>query len=148
MQTKQALNIILAILFFQLFLFTGLTSAQEILVITNKSVTDPININKISSIYKAEKTKWDNGTTIIITMLQNSKVHERFAKSIVGLHPTRLIRIWRSIVFTGTGTPPRTFKTQTELVNFIAATPGAIGYVTPSTPHKNVKVVYDNRKKN
>ncbi len=147
MQTRQLLKIILVIIFSQLFLFISLSSAQGILVITNSDVTGSIDPNTISSISTAKKTKWDNGTTIIITMLQKGKIHERFAKSIVGLHTTRLIRIWRGVVFTGTGTPPRTFKTQTELVNFIATTPGSIGYISDSTPHENVKVVYDNRQR-
>ncbi len=147
MRIKPALRIFGVILFSQLFLFPGLSKAQEILVIVNKNVTDSIDLNKISSIYRAEKTKWNDGTQITVTMLTKGDLHEAFAKSVVGLNTNRWIRIWRRIIFTGSGLPPRTFKTETDMVNFIAATPGAMGYITASTPHENVKVIYDNRKK-
>ena len=36
---------------------------------------------------------------------------------------------WRSLVFAGQGSMPKTFDTEAALIEYVAATPGAIGYV-------------------
>jgi hypothetical protein len=36
---------------------------------------------------------------------------------------------------------PAAFATEAELVAFVAATPGAVGYIDSATPHEGVKEV-------
>jgi ABC-type phosphate transport system substrate-binding protein len=60
--------------------------------------------------------------------------------------PQQFTNHWRKIVFSGTGKEPRTFDSESELVAFVARTPGAIGYVDSSTPHARVKTLEVNQK--
>jgi len=48
---------------------------------------------------------------------------------------------WRSLVFTGQGAMPKTFDSESAMVDYVAATPGAIGYVSKGTEHEKVKTL-------
>jgi hypothetical protein len=48
---------------------------------------------------------------------------------------------WKRMVFTGNGTPPKQFDTQQELLEYVAETEGAIGYVDAETPVENVTII-------
>jgi hypothetical protein len=45
------------------------------------------------------------------------------------------------MVFTGNGTPPKQFATQQELLEYVATTAGAIGYLDAETPVKHVTII-------
>lgn len=133
---------VLFIAFTILILVNSVYGAEEIVVIVNESVsTDNLTWKTVSDIYTAEKTKWDNNVTIVVTMVHKGLIHERFVSDIVGITSKKLIRIWRGVIFSGKGNPPKFFKNETDLVKFISETKGAIGYISSSTPHDKVKVI-------
>jgi hypothetical protein len=45
------------------------------------------------------------------------------------------------VIFTGVGTPPKIFKDAGEMVEYVANTDGAIGYIDSTVQHENVKTV-------
>jgi len=48
---------------------------------------------------------------------------------------------WRSLVFSGQATMPKSLDSEAAVVEFVAHTPGAIGYVNKTTAHEGVKVL-------
>lgn len=48
---------------------------------------------------------------------------------------------WAKIVFAGKGTPPKTLKSDTEVISWVASTPGAVGYVNSAAADDSVKVL-------
>ncbi len=129
-------------LFGTLFLTNIVVGTESILVIVNKSVpVDHLEDKTVSEIYKAEKSKWSNDDKITVTMHKKGLAHETFVKKIVGTTNKSLLRIWRKVIFTGMGNPPKIYVNQEEVVEFVTHTKGAIGYISNSTPHQGVKVV-------
>ena len=59
----------------------------------------------------------------------------------IGKSDTAFRAGWRSLVFSGQAAMPRSLDSETALVDYVAATPGAIGYVTESTAHGKVKTL-------
>ncbi|MCP4346112.1 MAG: hypothetical protein GY795_11380 [Desulfobacterales bacterium] len=117
-------------------------SAGEILVIANPDVpADSLDRNVISDIYHSRKAKWNNGNTILVAMLKKGAVHKKFARNIAGSTPAKLKNIWKKVIFTGTGTPPKIFRQESDMVRFVVNTKGAIGYIDASTSHEGVKVI-------
>ena len=45
----------------------------------------------------------------------------------------------KQAVFTGRGIPPQGFDDEAELAAYVAATPGAVGYVARGTPHPGAR---------
>lgn len=116
--------------------------AAEILVIAHKSVpVERLEREAIAEIYLGTKTKWEDGATIRVVMLKKGTTHETFVQDIVNTTPAKLRDLWKKVVFTGTGTPPKIVKTEADLVEFVAETKGAIGYIDAATPHEEVTVI-------
>jgi len=48
---------------------------------------------------------------------------------------------WRSLVFSGQAVMPKNLDTDAAVVEYVAHTPGAIGYVAKDSGHDGVKVL-------
>ncbi len=139
--------IAIAIVFFTvgfsfIFLNDIAIGKETLIVVVNKSVMDErIDRETVSEIYKAEKSKWSNNDKITVAMLKTGSLHETFTKEVVGITIKKLIRIWKSVIFTGKGTPARVFRNEEALAEFVGTTKGAIGYIRASIDTENVKVI-------
>jgi len=58
----------------------------------------------------------------------------------IGMTPKKLIGVWKKVIFTGLGTPPKIVSTEAEMIQYVASTKGAIGYISASTPSENINV--------
>ncbi len=138
---------LLLCVFGSLALLSGLSTgncaqAGEILIIVHIDVgVEELAQKTISEIYLGTRTKWDDELTIRVAMLKKGETHEQFTKKIVKTTPSKLKSFWKKVVFTGIGTPPKIFKKEDDLVEFVAETEGAIGYITKETSHEEVKTV-------
>ncbi len=138
---------LLLCVFGSLALLIGLSTgncaqAGEILIIVHIDVgVEELAQKTISEIYLGTRTKWDDELTIRVAMLKKGETHEQFTKEIVKTTPAKLKSFWKKVVFTGIGTPPKIFKKEDDLVEFVAETEGAIGYITKETSHEEVKTL-------
>jgi hypothetical protein len=66
-------------------------------------------------------------------------VHEVFLKNHVGESPDEFRARWRKAVFTGQGAMPKAFDSEAALIEYVAATPGALGYVSHVSPRDDIK---------
>jgi hypothetical protein len=48
---------------------------------------------------------------------------------------------WRSLVFSGQASMPKSLDPEATVVDFVAHNQGAIGYINKATPHEGVKVL-------
>jgi TonB family protein len=62
-------------------------------------------------------------------------------KDYLGQNDDALQNYYRSLVFTGKGSMPKTLHSDEEVVAYVARTRGAIGYVSPSSPVDGVKTL-------
>lgn len=118
-------------------------SADDIIVVANPSVpTDTLAQDEIQSIFLGEIVKWSNNQMITVVTLQDEEMHERFLEKYIRRTPFQFNNVWRRILFTGKGKPPEKMKSQEELLEYVAKTAGAIGYVSSGLiGTKTVKVV-------
>ncbi len=142
MKQRPILPVIRTIVTILLLMAGSSVFAGEVIIIANTSVSvDSMDRGIVSDIYQGMKTKWDSGDKVVVVMLRKGETHESFAKDIVGSTPSKLRNIWKKIIFSGTGNPPKIMKSESELVTRIAETKGAVGYIHSSTPHDGVKVI-------
>jgi ABC-type phosphate transport system substrate-binding protein len=71
--------------------------------------------------------------------LKGGPAHEVFLKNHVGEDPEEFRSQWRKVVFTGQGAMPKAFDSESALIEYVAATPGAIGYVSRFPSQDRVK---------
>jgi len=142
MKTKVALGIIFAAIVGIAFVFPNVASAGDVVVIANKNVpTSSLTGDEVKDIFLAKKTQWDNGQKINFVTLKDCDTHRAFLKQYLQKSSSQFERYYRTLVFTGKGSLPKTFNTENQLVDFVSGTDGAIGYVSSGIDTGSAKVI-------
>ena len=116
--------------------------AQDVVVVVNNGVkAGAASTDDIRGVFTGEKSTLGDGSHVTPVTLKAGAAHEAFLKAYVGKGDAAFRTTWRSLVFTGQGTMPKTLDTEAAMIDYVAATPGAIGYVGKGTDHEKVKVL-------
>jgi len=123
--------------------FFILQSSYAIEIVVNESVDlSEISHQQIKSIYLGQQTHWSNGHLIKLFKLPSThKTHNVFVKNTLGLYPYQFNRRWQKLVFSGFALKPSVAIGEQELLDSIAKTPGAIGYVENKIIMEGVRYV-------
>ena len=115
-------------------------SAQDVVLVANKGVQiSEITDADLRGIFMGTKTRFADGSHAVPVTLKGGPVHEVFLKNHVGEDPEEFRSQWRKVVFTGQGAMPKAFDSESALIEYVADTPGAIGYVSRISSQDNVK---------
>ncbi len=124
-----------------MFLIASVSSASEVRIIANPSVTSSsIRKADAAKIFLGKTTFWDNGDKIIPVILRSGEVHENFLKQYIEKTPSQFTMYWKQIVFSGKGLELKSFDSESDLVKFVSETGGAVGYAE-NPPHGSVKIL-------
>jgi hypothetical protein len=116
--------------------------AQDVVLVANPSVQiSEIKEYDLRAIFTGEKTKFSDGSHAVPVVLRGGPVHEVFLKRHLNQSPDDFRALWRKAVFTGQGAMPKSFDSELALIEYVAATPGAIGYVSRIRPQDRVKSI-------
>ncbi|MFZ5568838.1 MAG: substrate-binding domain-containing protein [Thermodesulfobacteriota bacterium] len=118
-------------------------SVGEVLIIANSNLPgDSISREDIKDIFIGNKTTWQN-EQITFVIQDEGETHKEFLQNYVKRTPAQYSRFWKKQIFTGKGRKPRTFKNEEGLIEYVAGTDGAIGYISTDSVGKtgNVKVM-------
>ncbi len=125
------------------FLFAIVTySNAQVAVIANKSVTETeITKAKLIEVFTLSTNKWKNGDKIVVFDLKTEgKVRSDFY-SYLGKSPDDLKKIWMRAQLTGEGTAPKSLGSEYEVLEKVASTNGAIGFVALDKVNSSVKIL-------
>lgn len=126
-----------------LFLLAGAGSAfTQVVVIAHKSVpVDEIKKSELLDFYTGDIRKWSDGETVTVFDLKpKGEVKETFYK-FLGKSASRMKSIWMKKMLSGEGDPPEALESEQKMIEKVAATPGAIGFVSQSKVSGDVKVL-------
>jgi ABC-type phosphate transport system substrate-binding protein len=120
--------------------------AQDVVFVVNKEVhISEIKASDLRAIFTGEKTRFADGSHAVPVILKGGPAHEVFVENYCGESPNEFRAQWRKAVFTGQGSMPRAFDSEAELLEYVAETPGAIGYVSRVSEKDNVKALVTQR---
>lgn len=104
--------------------------AQDLIVHPGVSVSS-ISRNDARLLLTLRLTAWPDGKPVRVFVLpDDNPLHQSFAKTVLGLFPYQLRRVWDRQLFSGTGQVPETVTSEEEMVRRVAAHPGSLGYVS------------------
>jgi hypothetical protein len=116
--------------------------AQDVVLVANKGVRiSEITYADLRAIFMGTRTRFADGTHAVPVTLKGGPVHEVFLRNHVGEGPEEFRSEWRKVVFTGQGAMPKAFDSESALLEYVAATPGAVGYVSRISSRDGVKVL-------
>ena len=113
----------------------------QVMVIANPSVkTNEISKNDLKDVFTGTSTSL-GGSNVVPILLKAGTAHEEFLQTYISKNDAAYRAGWRSLVFTGQGTMPKTVYGDAAVVDFVAHNPGTIGYIGKASPHDGVKVL-------
>lgn len=74
-------------------------------------------------------------------MLDLAEPKELFLSTYLKKSSSQYMNYWKVMVFTGKGRSPKSFDTESEVLEYVASHPGAIGFVTFMPESKEVSVI-------
>lgn len=115
--------------------------AADIKVIANSSVSaSSISAGDIKDVFLLDKDSFGGGHVEPV-LSKGGSAHEAFVKEYLGKSDATLQAFYRSLVFTGKASMPKSFANDAEVVAYVAKTKGAIGYVGSGASTDAVKVL-------
>lgn len=117
-------------------------AGAQVLVIANPGV-------KAASVSKADLRDVFTGATtdlkgaghVAPVLLKAGAVNDEFLSAYVGKTDSVFKAGWRSLVFSGQASMPKTLDSEAAVVDYVAHNAGAIGYVGKAAAHDGVKVL-------
>ena len=86
----------------------------------------------LAKIFLKKVDRFSNGQPATpVNLGDASPARERFTKEILGKSVNALESYWQQQIFSGKNVPPATKASDTEVIEFVRANPGAVGYVSP-----------------
>ena len=102
---------------------------RDFVIIANRSLAGvEISAGDLRNIYLGTRTTLE-GQHVEPVLAQSGPAHHQFVAACLGKTETGLRNYFRSLVFAGKGGILKTFPSTGELVQYVARTKGAIGYV-------------------
>src|SRR5580658_7370293 len=116
--------------------------AQDVVLVANRGVqTSEITNADLRAIFMGTRTRFADGSHAVPVTLKGGAAHEVFLKNYVGEGPEEFRSQWRKLVFTGQGAMPKTFDSESALIEYVAVTPGAVGYASRISSQDKVKLL-------
>jgi ABC-type phosphate transport system substrate-binding protein len=120
-----------------------LAHAQDVVIVANKNVSlTQISAAQLRDIFTGVRSRLDDGTRVTPVLLKGGPAHEVFLHNYVGEYPDEFRNRWRKAVFTGQGVMLKEFSSEAALVDYVANTPGAIGYVSRVNVAEGIRVLH------
>ena len=112
-------------------------------VIAHASVgTSSLTRAEVSQFFLKKTARWPDGSPVVpVDLPVNSETREAFSRDVHGKATAAVDAFWQKQVFTGREVPPVTKANERELLAYVLATPGAIGYVSESTDTGGTKLI-------
>ena len=117
-------------------------ASDDLVIIVNSGNNDnSIKQKDLQRIFLGKETRWEDNTSIVPVMLKTGSLHDQFIEGYLERSVQRFVTYWRQMVFTGKGVPPKSFAKEPDLVDFVARTPGSVGFASVGANVSGVKVL-------
>jgi hypothetical protein len=133
-----------AIVFLFLAAALGICSRAQaqVLVIASPGVkATSIAKSDLRDLFTGAATSMPDGSRVVPILLKAGTAHEEFLKAYIGKNDSAYQAGWRSLVFSGQASMPKTLDSDAAVVDFVAHNPNVIAYIGSGSPHEGIKVL-------
>ena len=116
-------------------------AAAQISVIVSSATPKSADETAIAEIFAGASTTWPDGTKVQIVENGDAVLTQKFFAKVVK-KPTSIVRSqWTKLALSGQGAAPKKGKDAAAVKALVAATPGAIGYISSDEVDGTVKEI-------
>ena len=113
-----------------------------VLVVANPGVAaNDVSHDQLRDVFTGASSSIKGVAQVTPVLLREGPAHDEFLSTYIGKSDSAFRAGWRSLLFSGQAVLPRTLNSDADVVEYIAHTPGAIGYIARTSPHPGVKVL-------
>ena len=121
----------------------GVNAEKMNVIINNKSNIESIDANTIRKIFLGKPvTLKDSEKLIPVDLLESDTNYAAFYAQVVKKNRAQVASYWSRKLFTGTGKPPKQFKNNKDVLEWIQKNVDSIGYVSGEIKSSKVKIIY------
>jgi ABC-type phosphate transport system substrate-binding protein len=109
-----------------------LAAGDPIVVIVNSSnPVSNLTMSELKKLFLSDRSRWDTGKAVApVMVMAGAPERTAFLKIVCGMNDTDFGKYFLQAAFTGkSATPPKEVGNSASLKNFVATSPGAIGFV-------------------
>tara|TARA_Y100000815_G_scaffold50857_1_gene41443 strand:- start:294 stop:734 length:441 start_codon:yes stop_codon:yes gene_type:complete len=107
-----------------------------------KSVPSEMNMDQLKAVLRGEKLRWNDGAKVSIALMKtNTDVGVKTCERIYNMTANELNKYFLALVFQGKVKAPTFFSSLSDLEEYVAQTPGAIGVVEHTEKELNIITV-------
>jgi ABC-type phosphate transport system substrate-binding protein len=122
-------------------LFAVRAQAQVVVIVNPSVKASDVSKADLKEVFSGMASELADGSHVVPVLLKQGPAHEAFLTDYVGKSDAALGATWRSLVFSGQRSMPKSVDSDAAMVEYVAHTPGAIGYIGKASPHDGVKVL-------
>ncbi|WP_317931503.1 hypothetical protein [Halioxenophilus sp. WMMB6] len=105
-------------------------SAEVVVIVNSAQQQEELSGETLLRLFAMKKKFWSDGTPVtVFTLPNNNDTYKEFTNLYLKMQPHQLNRLWHRLVFSGTGVKPEVVDSMQAMLEKVAATPGAVGYV-------------------
>ena len=116
-------------------------AADYAVVVNSENAATSLDRRAVSALFMRRVTQWPGGGAVLPVDGPSGPAREAFSKEVHGKKASAVRSHWLQVIFSGRGVPPPEKATDKEVIEYVKAHAGAIGYVSPTTPTTTVKVL-------
>ena len=122
-------------------IFVAQAHAQAIVIANPGVKSADVSKGDLRDVFSGAATSLKDGSHVTPVLLKSGPAHDEFLSEYIGKNDTAFRASWRSLVFSGQASMPKSLDSDSAVVEYVAHNAGAIGYIAKSTPHDGVKVL-------
>ncbi len=113
----------------------AIAAGQDFKIVINEAnSTSSISKDDLSRCFMKQANIWISGQPVIpVDQAASSDVRQAFSGAVHGRDVSAVKSFWQRQIFSGRGVPPAEKASDQEVLAFVRANPGAVGYVSSDT---------------
>jgi ABC-type phosphate transport system substrate-binding protein len=117
-------------------------AADAFKVVANSSVSvRALSRHALSDLFMKKSANWEGGAAAAPVDNASAALREEFSRSVHGKAAAAVKSYWNQQIFSGRSLPPLEKPSDADVLAYVKATPGAVGYVSNAADTSGVKVL-------
>jgi ABC-type phosphate transport system substrate-binding protein len=117
------------------------------IISNSKGAPAEMSISELKTVFKGERQRWSDGTKVVIALMKTTTTSgSTTAQKLYGMSSQELNRYWLGLVFQGKAKAPKFFSSESDLKDYVTATPGAIGIIGLTSLEDGKSILIDGNK--
>lgn len=127
---------------FSLILLAPVSLAADVKIVANPSVkAEAVSAEELKSVYLLERKTLKDGSVVEPVLQKSGPIHDAFLKQYLERDAEEIHAYYLGLAFSGKGFLPKELHSDAEVLDYVAKTRGAIGYVSAFASTDAVKVL-------